>query len=120
MMFGGPATWAVKRIIIANIVVFALQKLTDLLKIGVVKVYAGQYPIKVPVLEYFFGLNPDLVTHKFMIWQFASYMFLHGGILHILINMFVLYMFGNELERLWGTGRFIRYYFIIVLLTFCI
>ena len=112
MMFGGPATWAVKRIIIANIVVFALQKLTDLLKIGVVKVYAGQYPIKVPVLEYFFGLNPDLVTHKFMIWQFASYMFLHGGILHILINMFVLYMFGNELERLWGTGRFIRYYFI--------
>ncbi len=112
MMFGGPATWAVKRIIIANIVVFALQKLTDLLKIGVVKIYAGQYTMKEPVLEYFFGLNPDLVTHKFMIWQFASYMFLHGGIFHILINMFMLYMFGNELERLWGTGRFMRYYFI--------
>jgi len=111
-MFGGPATWAVKRIIIANIVVFALQKFTVLLGFGIVKIYDGLYPVKVPVLEYFLGLNPDLITQKFMVWQFATYMFLHGGILHILINMLMLYMFGNELERLWGTGRFIRYYFI--------
>jgi membrane associated rhomboid family serine protease len=110
-MFGGPATWAVKRIIIANVVVFALQTLSELLNLGIVKIFDGRY-VKVPVLDYFLGLNPDFVTHKFMIWQFASYMFLHGGILHILINMFMLYMFGNELERLWGTGRFIRYYFI--------
>jgi membrane associated rhomboid family serine protease len=111
-MFGGPATWAVKKIILANIVLFVLQLLCALLKIGVDKVYNGQYLLKVPILEYFFGLNPDLITQKFMFWQLGTYMFLHGGFFHILINMLMLYMFGNELERLWGTRRFLKYYFI--------
>jgi membrane associated rhomboid family serine protease len=111
-MFGGPATWAVKKIILANIVLFVLQLLCTLLKIGVDKVYSGQYLLKVPALEYFLGLNPDLITQQFMFWQFGTYMFLHGGFFHILINMLMLYMFGNELERLWGTRRFLKYYFI--------
>jgi membrane associated rhomboid family serine protease len=111
-MFGGPATWAVKKIILANIVLFVLQLLCTLLKIGVDKVYNGQYLLKVPALEYFLGLNPDLITQQFMFWQFGTYMFLHGGFFHILINMLMLYMFGNELERLWGTRRFLKYYFI--------
>ena len=38
-------------------------------------------------------------------------MFFHGGIWHVLINMFVLWMFGNELERLWGKKFFLNYYF---------
>jgi len=111
-MFGGPATWAVKKIIVANIIVFVLQKLSVLLGIGIIKLYDGQYPLNVPILEYFLGLNPDLITQKFMLWQFGTYMFLHGGVFHILINMLMLYMFGNELERLWGTRRFLKYYFI--------
>jgi membrane associated rhomboid family serine protease len=111
-MFGGPATWAVKKIIFANIVLFVLQLLCSLLKIGVDKVYNGRYLLRVPALEYFLGLNPDLITQKFMFWQFGTYMFLHGGVFHILINMLMLYMFGNELERLWGTRRFLKYYFI--------
>jgi membrane associated rhomboid family serine protease len=47
-----------------------------------------------------------------MLWQFVTYMFLHGGVFHIFFNMLTLYMFGNELERHWGTGGFLRYYFI--------
>jgi len=111
-MFGGPATWAVKSIIVANIVVYALQTFSGLLKINLIKIIDEMYSVQVPILEYYFGLSPYQVTHGFMIWQFVTYMFLHGGVFHILINMLMLYMFGNELERLWGTRRFVQYYLI--------
>ena len=47
-----------------------------------------------------------------MLWQLVTYMFLHGGFFHIFFNMLTLFMFGNELERYWGTPRFLNYYFI--------
>ena len=59
-----------------------------------------------------FGLVPKLIWSEFMIWQPLTYLFFHGGIWHVLINMFVLWMFGSELERLWGKLRFLKYYFI--------
>ena len=59
-----------------------------------------------------FGLVPKLIWSEFMIWQPVTYLFFHGGIWHVLINMFVLWMFGSELERLWGKQRFLKYYFI--------
>ena len=59
-----------------------------------------------------FGLVPKLIWSEFMIWQPVTYLFFHGGISHVLINMFVLWMFGSELERLWGKLRFLKYYFI--------
>ncbi|KQW66810.1 rhomboid family intramembrane serine protease [Methylibium sp. Root1272] len=46
----------------------------------------------------------------FMPWQVASYAFLHGGIGHLFFNMLGLWMFGAELERLWGTKRFVQFY----------
>ena len=58
-----------------------------------------------------FGLVPKLVWSELMLWQPITYMFLHGGVWHVLINMFVLWMFGSELERLWGKNRFIKFYF---------
>lgn len=65
------------------------------------------------------GLVPKLVWSRLMIWQPFTYMFLHGdytslriGFLHVAINMFVLWMFGSELEREWGRTAFLRYYFI--------
>jgi membrane associated rhomboid family serine protease len=39
-------------------------------------------------------------------------MFLHGGFFHLAINMYILWMFGRELEYLWGTKEFYKYYFI--------
>jgi len=46
------------------------------------------------------------------VWQLATYMFLHGGIFHILFNMLALWMFGAELERIWGTRYFLKFYFV--------
>jgi membrane associated rhomboid family serine protease len=52
----------------------------------------------------------DVVAHGY-IWQLFTYMFLHQGIGHILFNMLALWMFGTEFERLWGTRRFLNFYF---------
>jgi membrane associated rhomboid family serine protease len=52
-----------------------------------------------------------MVINRFYLWQFFTYMFLHGGFFHLLFNMFVLWMFGSEIEGMWGSRDFIRYYF---------
>jgi len=59
-----------------------------------------------------FGLTPVMVTHRFFLWQLVTYIFLHGSFLHILFNMLGLYMFGSELEQIWGTRRFTKYFFL--------
>ena len=46
-----------------------------------------------------------------MIWQPGTYMFVHGDFFHIFMNMFVLWMFGSEMESIWGRSEFLRYYF---------
>ena len=58
-----------------------------------------------------FGLVPAYVLGKLYIWQPVTYMFLHGGTWHILMNMFILWMFGSELERTWGSREFLKFYF---------
>ena len=58
-----------------------------------------------------FGLVPKLVWSEFMLWQPFTYLFFHGGVWHVLINMFVLWMFGSELERIWGKEHFLKFYF---------
>ncbi len=60
----------------------------------------------------FLGLRPYLVWRRFYIWQLVTYMFLHGGFMHLLMNLFALWMFGSELEEQWGTRVFIQYFFI--------
>jgi membrane associated rhomboid family serine protease len=98
--FGGPVTKAIKTLIIANVAVFLLQWLGRM---------AGTN-----FVEFYFGLIPYRISHEFMIWQFVSYLFLHDThqFFHIFINMFTLYMFGNDLERVWGSQRFLTYYFV--------
>ena len=46
---------------------------------------------------------------NFMPWQVASYGFLHGSFVHLFFNMLGLWMFGSELERVWGAKRFIQF-----------
>jgi membrane associated rhomboid family serine protease len=58
-----------------------------------------------------FALQPIAVVKLFFVWQLVTYMFLHGGVWHILFNMLALWMFGRELEQTWGTKRFLRFYF---------
>src|SRR5256886_11462202 len=61
-----------------------------------------------------FGLIPAAVTRLLppRIWQPFTYIFLHGGLWHILINMLMLWMFGRELELVWGKRRFLNYFFL--------
>jgi membrane associated rhomboid family serine protease len=60
------------------------------------------------------GLTPRSVIQVFGIYQLFTYMFLHSpyGFSHILFNMLALWMFGADLERTWGTRRFLQYYFL--------
>jgi len=96
--FGGPITRTVKALIITNGLVYLLQIVSHLLGSNSIDLY--------------FGLVPMRVTHEGMLWQLVTYMFLHGSVFHIFFNMLTLFMFGNELERYWGTHRFLLYYFI--------
>jgi membrane associated rhomboid family serine protease len=60
------------------------------------------------ILASYLALWP-LGTHFFP-WQLLTYMFMHGGFWHIFLNMFSLWIFGTELEHLWGSKRFLIYY----------
>jgi len=84
---------AAKILIIVNIAVFLLQLLF-------------------PRLIYILGLIPVLVVKKYYFWQLITYMFLHGSFLHLFFNMFILWMFGSELESMWGKNEFLKYYFL--------
>ena len=89
----GPLSTAVKALILTNVAVFLVSLLAR--------------PI-----TFFFGLIPVAVVEQLRVWQLVTYMFLHGGVLHILFNMLALWMFGTELERMWGTRFFVKYYFV--------
>ena len=87
----GPLTPAIKAIVIACVVLFFADALQ-------------------PELRVYLGLIPRDVVERLTIWQPFTYMFMHGGVGHILFNMLSLWMFGTELERMWGTPFFARFY----------
>ena len=58
------------------------------------------------------GLIPYAVVHDFRVWQPVTYIFVHAGIAHIVFNLLTLWMFGVELERLWGTRAFTKFFFV--------
>jgi membrane associated rhomboid family serine protease len=92
---------AIKRICIVCVSVFLAQELSQLV-------------FKAPGWNFWlqwFGLVPHEVTHGF-VWQLFTYIFLHGGIGHILFNLLYLCMFGADLERAWGSRKFYTYFFI--------
>jgi membrane associated rhomboid family serine protease len=60
------------------------------------------------MLSRFLALYP--VGDGFMPWQIVTYAFLHGGMGHLCFNRLGLWMFGSELERLWGQKRFMNFY----------
>ena len=52
------------------------------------------------------------MVHSFEVWRLFTYLFLHAGWYHIIFNMFALWMFGSDLERMWGPKQFLFYYFL--------
>jgi membrane associated rhomboid family serine protease len=89
----GPLTPAIKALVIANVVMFVIALIA-------------------PAITLRLGLRPESVVEQLQIWQPFTYMFLHAGIFHILFNMLALWMFGVELERMWGSRFFTKYYFV--------
>lgn len=89
-------TDAIKLLVSINILIFILQSIS------------GQERI----LFHLFGIVPRDTWSRFMVWQPFTYLFFHGGIWHVLINMFVLWMFGSELEQYWGKEAFLKYFFL--------
>ena len=89
----GPLTPAIKAIVIANVVAFVIS-------------------LVLPAITLTFGLRPADMFGRLHLWQPVTYMFLHAGIFHILFNMLALWMFGVELERMWGSRFFVQDHFI--------
>lgn len=58
------------------------------------------------------SLIPSLVFKNVQLWRIVTYIFLHGNAWHLLFNMLALWMFGVEIERMWGTRRFVIFYMI--------
>jgi membrane associated rhomboid family serine protease len=87
----------IKWLLIVNVGVFLLQWLSGGTALG--------------RFFYQLALTPAEVIHNLAIWQLVTYMFLHGGISHILWNMLTLWMFGSMLEVALGTRRFMQLYF---------
>lgn len=94
-----PAT---RLLIIVNVLVYGLQTL-----IG------NQLILSFALWPLGPGLYADAPT--FEVWQLVSYAFLHGNLAHIFFNMFALYMFGSEIERLLGANRFMLYYLVCII-----
>ncbi|MCC6253222.1 MAG: rhomboid family intramembrane serine protease [Bacteroidia bacterium] len=74
--------------------------------------------IRIVVLNRFqYDLNDNLglyfpKSEQFKPYQIVSYMFMHGSFMHILLNMFALWMFGSNIENYWGGKRFLIYYMV--------
>ncbi len=99
--FGGFGFFppVIKMLLISNIAIFIVQFL-----LGNNVVYGN-------ILARYFYLWP-IESGLFLPWQLFTYMFLHGGFSHLLFNMFALWMFGMDIENLWGTKKFLIYYFL--------
>lgn len=66
-----------------------------------------------PRLLYVFSLVPSFVLYRHWYWQFVTYMFMHGGVWHLLFNMLALFMFGIPVERKVGSREFVLFYFLV-------
>ncbi len=93
-----PVTTA---LIVANVAIFLLQSILP----GLI----------VPFALWPLGTSQAMAGVGFYPWQLVTYAFLHGGLLHLGFNMFALYMFGSPVEQVFGTRRYLIYYFVSVL-----
>jgi membrane associated rhomboid family serine protease len=87
----GGISFAVKWLIATNVAIFLVSAIF-------------------PVVTIALGLTPAAVLGEFWVWQPATYMFVHRELFHLVFNMLALWMFGTELERLWGMVRFVKFY----------
>ncbi len=91
----------IKNLIIINVIVFLIEMLGQQISIG------HRFFLYDVIVKYF-ALIP--FGYGFYPWQLITYQFMHGGFWHIFWNMFFLWMFGIEIENLWGSKKFLTFY----------
>lgn len=94
-----------KALILINVLVFGLQLLTGGPDLSLINYYFALWP-------------PEAASYggpPFQVWQLLSYGFLHGGWQHLFFNMFAIFMFGSDIERLFGSRRYLFYYLMCVI-----
>lgn len=101
---------ATRNLLIANVVVFALQYLLHDSSTFALTQHFALWPWG-PDVSGALG-DGQVVTVGFQPWQLVTYAFMHGSFTHILFNMIALFMFGGTIERTFGTRNFIIYYFV--------
>jgi len=80
-----------------------------LIAINVAVLFVGWTVIPQPEMQSALGFNfAAAPTH---LWTVATYMFVHYGLMHLLVNMYTLFVFGPRLEHLWGPKKFLVFYF---------
>ena len=90
----------IKALLVSNVAIFLLAVLFERFSVGDVSLAA--------IINYVFDLFP--LGKGFQVWQLFTYMFMHGGLMHLFFNMFALWMFGMDLENDWGSKKFLLYY----------
>jgi membrane associated rhomboid family serine protease len=97
-----PLTKVTKALIIACVATYFVTFVLDHLGFEI----GGLY------LDEILGLVPALVKQRGWVWQFVTYIFMHGQPLHLLLNMLILWYFGAEIELKLGEWTFLRYFFL--------
>ncbi|HDP33892.1 MAG TPA: rhomboid family intramembrane serine protease [Candidatus Hydrogenedentes bacterium] len=98
-------TWAVQQLILLNVIIFALYLALLPLETGLA-LRTGSARLS---LFYWLGFHPGHFYYGFL-WTPLTYQFLHGGLLHLFMNMLWLFVFGPEVERVLGSRQFVRFY----------
>lgn len=88
----GKLTDAIKHLIIINVILYVAPQL---LKLDLTSMFALYYP----------------KNENFGVWQYITHIFMHGGPMHLLFNMYGLWAFGSPLEQMWGKNKFLFFYF---------
>ncbi len=85
-------TEAIKHLIIVNVILFIAPQLLNIDLSGALALHFPK-------------------NDQFGFWQYVTHMFMHGGLAHILFNMYGLWAFGSPLEQIWGRNKFLFFYF---------
>ena len=89
---------------------FNSQRFTSIIK-ALISINAALFLLRYFMVDQFDLLNLGLSSSP-KLWQPLTYMFIHGDFFHIFMNMFVLWMFGTEMESIWGSKKFLQYYLV--------
>jgi len=114
--FGGFSFFppVIKNLLIINGVVFLIQVFGEQISTGTGYTFSQiitKYFALIPVEGFLAGsYGNQPIIWSFYPWQLITYQFLHGGFSHIFFNMFALWMFGMEIENMWGSKKFLYFY----------